>query len=227
MTTPAPSTFARHIRVTALGTLGTGADRFSYGFNLNAVAGTSELDPGVCATIAGYIKVMHVANLTQIAPAAVLREVKFATVGPDGQYVAEAVVISTGAGAGNGSDPSGFILPQSALAVSLTTARPGASGRGRFYLPMPTLSAAPSIGFQTNATDTANVLTNVQTMLQAVNDTPGFEAAHGTAAQVVVASTKGFNTPVTGVRIGRVIDTIRSRRNALSENYTTTVPVNP
>jgi hypothetical protein len=52
-----------------------------------------------------------------------------------------------------------------------------------------------------------------------VNNQPGFDQ-NGNV--VVVASTFGALTPVTAVSIGRVLDTMRSRRNALQEAYQST-----
>ena len=55
-----------------------------------------------------------------------------------------------------------------------------------------------------------------------MNNRPGVDFSD---VVVVIASTKGTNSPVTAVRVGRVPDTIRSRRTALPEGYGTAAPV--
>jgi len=60
------------------------------------------------------------------------------------------------------------------------------------------------------------------TLLTSLNNTPGIDVS---GLQVVVASTKGFNTPVTGVRVGRVVDTMRSRRRQLPETFDPPTPI--
>jgi len=65
--------------------------------------------------------------------------------------------------------------------------------------------------------DVNTIRARAATMLSDINNAPGYDS--GGAPTVVVASTKGYNTPVTGVRVGRVMDTIRSRRRQLSESY--------
>jgi hypothetical protein len=46
-----------------------------------------------------------------------------------------------------------------------------------------------------------------------------------TGQRVVVVSSKGYNSEVTGVRVGRVLDTMRSRRRSLPETYDPVTPV--
>jgi hypothetical protein len=64
---------------------------------------------------------------------------------------------------------------------------------------------------------------SAQTLLNALNNNPQLDVAYN--ARVVVASTKGFNTPVTSVRVGRVVDVIRSRRSSIPEAYTAPLAV--
>jgi hypothetical protein len=105
---------------------------------------------------------------------------------------------------------TGHLPPQCALAVSLNGVSRFSNERGRFYLPSPAVTAgtAGDIGAGT-ATDISN---SAASFLSAVNTAMG-------GPKCAVASTKGTLTIVTSVRVGRVIDTIRSRRASLDEKY--------
>lgn len=104
---------------------------------------------------------------------------------------------------------AGANLPlQAALVVSLVTNRPGPTGKGRFFIPMgrKDLEADGRIStVEQNATAIRAAL-----FVQRVGDAVG---------DVVVASSKGYLSPVTAVRVGRVVDTMRSRRRDQVEDY--------
>lgn len=218
--------FATHLRITALGTLGASDERFSYGINTTldpgqaaGLGGDGSTVPAPLAAAADVVKQFHTRVSTRIASVAVLRSVKFAVIGPDGKYVGDAVEAPVTAGEGGVNDGSGLVLPQNALAVSLLTDDRGPRKRGRFYIPMPVIDVQPSNGFTMAvawSNGVADSAAQLLTDLQAVPDL---------SIQPVIASTYGYNTPVTGVRVGRVVDTIRSRRNRLVELYSTVRPV--
>lgn len=141
---------------------------------------------------------------------------KLNLIGPDGRYVNERTTVlreltpGQSRGAGNSVDHP----PQISLAVTLNTdARRGLASRGRFYLP------GPSVPLDQNGQiplATANVIRDrAVAMLDAINRAvPGY--------QVVIASDVGQGAfrRVESVRVGRVLDTIRSRRNKFAESYT-------
>lgn len=214
--------FANHLRVSISGELraygaGGGAiEQFSLRVNMSdpGVTGSASFDQGRFDDIVQDCIAFWQRPASLIHPAAVMTQVKFAQIGPDGKYRSEPFVAGPVTG-GYGS-AAGHTLPlQTALAVSLVTARRGATGRGRFYLPIPTVT------LENDATITAanaeSVRGSVVTWLNALNNVPGFD---GVAPKVVVASSKGYNSDVTGVRVGQVLDTIQSRRQALAEQYT-------
>lgn len=115
----------------------------------------------------------------------------------------------------------GTILPiQTALAVSLMTPRAGATGRGRIFLPFihrPVQAGA----FTLQDVHTQSVADGVRALIVAIN---GFGAGGDFGPFVTVASSKGYETRVTGVRVGNVLDTMRSRRNGLREGYAVSAP---
>lgn len=114
-----------------------------------------------------------------------------------------------------GSGPSSTVYPLStALCVSLTTNRDGPTGKGRFYLPMPAM--ALSGDFRISEANATEVATAAKNFIAAIN---GSVIAPGPEDDVVVSSSKGYNSLVTGVRVGRVPDTMRSRRSAQLEGW--------
>lgn len=206
--------YAPHRRLTLSGTLGAASEEaFSFGIALDENLFTAGDDQVVFDDIVAESQAFFSSPLLYVSPFARLRMVKLAKIGADGKYTADPLFVDTLNRAGGGST-SGTHPFQCSLAVSLVTARRGSSGRGRFYLPMPTLSVADSglIPFL----QAQEVATTVAGWIDAVADRPGIDSPEPT---VVVASSKGFLSPVTAVRVGRVIDTIRSRRRALSEAY--------
>lgn len=101
--------------------------------------------------------------------------------------------------------------PQLAVCVSLITPRRGATGKGRLFLPMPGL--VPSLlDRRLSAQDAGQIAGNMRNLVSDLNGLLGF-------GSVSVVSSKGFVSPVTEVKVGRTVDTIRSRRNRLPEDY--------
>lgn len=110
-----------------------------------------------------------------------------------------------------------IVPPQVALAFTLdTSVRRGRASHGRFYLPMPGIAAEPATGALAASTTNAYA-TQARTMLNAI------VVALGLPYRPVVTSKLGLGEErnVTGIRVGRVLDTIRSRRTSLPEDYAT------
>jgi hypothetical protein len=119
--------------------------------------------------------------------------------------------------------------PQVALCVStVTAARRGYSAKGRFYLPAPTADLAddwrlPQAHASTYA-GLASTFVKVLRLREAVLPPPAPELP-GVWLPCIVSPHKNGTGPggtvhaITGVRVGRVLDTIRSRRTSLVEDY--------
>ena len=232
--------YARHVKITMSGRIGNPvADRFSMSVAMSEVAAnilspwddTTDYAVGLkndCVAFFGR------AN-TRIANTAVLDTVKVAFIGPNplagvvdakgkkggpGIYERDAIIFSVNQpGQVAAANPP---IPQVSLAVSLNTDRRGPSGKGRFFLPQPAVGINPADGFRMSATDAAAINGSVEEFVEALNNQPGIDWQD---AQVVVASTKGYNTPVTSVRTGRRLDIVCSRANRISENYSPTLDV--
>ncbi len=108
---------------------------------------------------------------------------------------------------------------QVALAVSLTTGYSrGPAHRGRYYLPLPSVPLTPD-----GVLDPVYVNMikgSTKTFLEAVADVPGIDAPNSLTPTVM--SRKAGNPmhrAITGIDVGRVLDTQRRRRRSLKELY--------
>lgn len=156
---------------------------------------------------------------TAISSGARLRWIKLNQIGEDGRYTELNTVqydydtpYPIGANTAR-------VAPQVSLAITLRTAASrGLASRGRFYIPLPA-RALETTGLlsPTAQGDYAEAATDY---LDALN-------AALTPWRVSVMSEVGDGAvrPVTYVQVGRVLDTIRSRRNAFTENYVSGDPL--
>ncbi len=129
-----------------------------------------------------------------------------------GAYSQRESVTAPVAGAGGGLNRPFQI----SSVVTLVTPRAGASGRGRMYTPMPVDGL--SADGQASASQTLARAQKMAAFLAQVNSIMEVGPPTG---YVAVASSAGFLSEVTSVRVGSVLDTQRRRRNALVEAYQT------
>lgn len=110
---------------------------------------------------------------------------------------------------------------QCSVVMGLSTAQArGRASKGRMYLP-PQAQSINADG-RMSATDRDGILQNFAQLIRDINNWPGIDALTGLNLAVhVVSSIDGTHRPVTAVRAGRVIDTHRSRRTSLTEDYGT------
>lgn len=166
------------------------------------------------------VSAFHQAPGTSVHPNCLLTFLKMNVVGTDGRYI-EAVtheyVYPTPLPGGG----SGQMHPtQVALAISLTTGLSrGPAHRGRFYLPMPVMLVSTADGRIAGAT-AALCAAAAANFIVALADEPGLDTGGGMRVCVMSRKTGAAATHVvTGVEVGRVLDTQRRRRNALDEDY--------
>lgn len=200
------------LRLVASGTIFT-AETWSFGMSLvpdfDGTPDVYETVPqGILDALADYIDGGAISSEVR------LTTVKLNLIGPNGRYVNQGETVlheypTPGvAGGGTPRFPS-----QVSLVVSLRTdKRRGLAHAGRFYSPGPSL-AITNDG-RVSAADIDIQVGNVTTLLNAIN-----AAVDG--YQVGVASDVGGGRfeRVTSARIGRVLDTMRSRRTSLDEAY--------
>lgn len=112
-----------------------------------------------------------------------------------------------------GTNAAGVGMPtQISVVASLGTTRAGATGKGRIFLPWTGHNLQSDL--RLSVADAQSIANAVQLLVTNLN-------AIALLGTVSVVSSKGYATPVTSVRVGRVIDTQRSRRNARDESYVT------
>jgi hypothetical protein len=204
-----------HKRVTFEGVFGTIAapiEQWSFRLNLNTDSPGTGTVPTALATLASAYT-SHVRQHTTAL--ARLTRVKYAEIGADGAYTSDPVLLDVDIPGTNVSTPN---MPlQIALSISLNTALRGPTRRGRIFLPAPGFGTLTASGLIVNTAAQA-IATGMKNFLDAINAEPQL-------GRVVIASSAGYLTNVTGVRVGVVPDTIRSRREKLSEAYGATLAV--
>lgn len=140
---------------------------------------------------------------------------KLNRIGPDGKY-ADPETVETILGSPIPGAGSALIPAQLACAVTLQTAVPrGRGSKGRFYLPV--LNTFSSVGADGRMTSTqADQLAGACAyLINEINDEYAGVARVGVASNIGA----GIFRPAVTVRVGRVPDTIRSRRSSLPEAW--------
>lgn len=149
-----------------------------------------------------------------ISSAVSLEWVKLARIGTDGLYTEDPLLFDfntpvTGTLSSNQ-------VPQQSVVVSLrTNERRGLAKSGRIYLPVSGLAGADGTMNLQTVQGIADASAELFSDINALNITSA-----GTAAVVVASNVReGATNTVYEVRVGNVIDTQRSRRNAFVETY--------
>lgn len=157
-----------------------------------------------------------VSNPNALVPSGVnLGWVKMALIGTDGKYMLEPIEEQRNT---NGANAFSY-LPQGALVNTLMSDVWKDPGRyNRFYLPCTLTGAAGA--YQLSGTQQNNYADALRDFVEGLNavDTSGV-GTDNTVVGVVSNTRSGSTRGVIGVRVGRVIDTQRRRRNSLTEAY--------
>jgi hypothetical protein len=212
---PKPS----HTRLTWKGVFGTSsAPAEEWQFSLSTTYDPTALSTQARTALADALKLTYTTKLAGVLhQGIVMTSAEFRRYAPgglepratDGSFSGQGFsTVSAGVAGGLGGV---LYPPQVALVVSLVTPRPGATGKGRFYLPIGGHAITVDSGFilpQQNADILADA---VRDFLNTVSTDIG--------APLVVVSSMGYTSPVTGMKIGRVLDTHRSRRARMKEAY--------
>lgn len=165
----------------------------------------------------------HQRAVSNIGSGAKMNFVKFNKIGLDGKYVNQGATHVRFINPPIAGAIGGNISNQIALCVTLTTdVQRGPASKGRFYLPAPVI-AIDDTG-RISAAKANEIMASVRTLLEDLSDSPGLDS--DVTPDVVVMSRKPGAPAaryVTGLRIGRVLDTQRRRRNNMDEAYVTDV----
>ena len=110
------------------------------------------------------------------------------------------------------------VPPNLSLCVTLTTAsKRGIASKGRIFLPPLNIGFEPATG-RIMTSEVNNAVASMKSFLQAINN-PGGIVGTSDAPRVVVLGRGGVVKPVTGLKIGNVMDTQRRRRKSMKEVY--------
>lgn len=165
--------------------------------------------------ISNAVSAFHTAINSQISSLAKLSFVKFNAIDVDGHFVSQATNQTVLADIPGGIVQTSPNFPnQIAWAVTTTTGfTRGLAHKGRFYIPLPT--GAPAADGLMSANAASQLKGTANTLLTALN-------AVSTGLKVAVFSRK-LNAPthrlITGIAVGRALDTQRRRRRKLLELY--------
>jgi len=221
------------LHITCNGQLGTGGgageEIFSFGFRASGLPGfdaQGALEGLDMTAIADLIGAWFVSAGMHLHNHARLLSVKIAAIGTTGLYLegADPREVMPTLGPLGGADAAVRYPNQVAFCVSTRSATSiGRATKGRFYLPLPAdginmngkVDAARASG---RASLTAAMFTSLNTLL---------ESGSGDDSNLVIMSAVGTGRTlgITKVRCGVVLDTMRSRRNALTEDYSADVAV--
>lgn len=171
--------------------------------------------PDVIENISETLSTWYRDPNTRISSSATLKWVKVAFIGEDGLYFREPVVYDYSAPIAGGR--VGAVPAQLALAVSFLSSKMRAPGKdARIYLPMPNLSPEADGGI--SSSEAGNIGANFAAVIRAIE--LHLQQTSEDAPQMIVASQKTeSHNVVQTVRVGRLIDTQRRRRNKMSEEY--------
>jgi hypothetical protein len=192
-----------------------GGDDWSCGLRIAPTGGTAiAYSDAMLTACAAAVAAFHANG--ELSPRALLQFTKLNVIGTDGRYTEEVTHEHVHANVGGGGLDTRTPPNQVALAISLTTGvSRGPAHRGRFYMPLPAIQVASDGLIPTDARDV--VVIAAQGFLASLN------AAQPAGQSVAVMSRKlgsAAHRPVTGIQVGRVLDTQRRRRNKLAESYT-------
>lgn len=221
---PAP----RHLRLIwsgKLGAAGAEVEEFSFGLSANVRV------PGINGTIAEMDTLLAALEtptnglMAGLTNSVRLTNIRAAMIDDDGKTMRTASgqyfqADKTTLLIGSSSTPVPF---QMALAVTTLSAFDHVTGRGRFFLPCPSLGSIESDGTMTDATRAAH-LTRAQTFVNAVNSAltgkswgPVVVASGGSAAKGINAE----NRVVTAVKVGQRYDVQQRRAENVADDGAT------
>jgi hypothetical protein len=219
-----------HIRITVAGSM-TGQvptpEIFSFGFVLADPTGDPTIglpSPAECDQVEALVRAMFTRPATAISNQAALRQITIASVGtsgkvnvqPDGSYLQKKYVYGPTTVTGGGG---ALAYPyQVANVVTLSSSASSGAKLGRIFLPSPTVPVGNDGTYPAAAA--SDCLNSVKTCFQAINALPMSVVVAVASGGSVPKGLPARNYPVVQLRVGRVLDTMRSRRNQLAEAYT-------
>jgi hypothetical protein len=193
-----------------------GGETWSNGFRMRKkTAGVVDNGTALLVGIGAALVDAHQRPLSRISNSAKLSFVKVNAIAVNGKYrdgagTNQAIYADVAGGGGTQMYPN-----QVALAIGLTTGfSRGPAHKGRFYVPLPNTGVDPADGLITDQEATVikgsfNVLLTALNTVNSDYEVAVFSRKLGSAG----------NRKVTGIQVGRALDTQRRRRRNLKETY--------
>lgn len=218
-----------HALVSVIGSGSSSLETWSFGLRLvPASVGPQALADQLKPIVAAWFGAAGMAFSSEVK----LTEIKVANIEEDGHYPPDGVAASSfvvpplaGTYAVGGAQQ--YLLPQSSLAITLTTAKPrGFASKGRIYLPP---QGIVLVAGQLQISHAQGFADQVRTLVQNINSAPlagnvavmskgkGEFTVNSAGKKIWTFPHVGTHELVTGVRCGRVIDTQRRRRRSIPE----------
>lgn len=209
------------LRMVVSGTL-YGNETFSWSLSLRPNFPSNPAPTVVPPDLITALSTFHNSASSQIGAAATMTLVKLNEIGTDGRYVSSTDTVQHEFDPGIAGTGASDMPPQSALVVTLRTAqRRGLANTGRFYLPF--LSAGVGADGRVLAGGALGIAANVTTLLNSIKTALGDEWLPAVVSDIGAGA---MNT-ITHVEVGRVVDTVRSRRSSLDEDRQVGAPLAP
>lgn len=154
-----------------------------------------------------------------ISQAAQLTSIKLNRIGTDGRYMDPDAIESTFTPVAGGST----VLPPAQLSLAATlrgTAPRALAGKGRMYFPPSVICTDVTSDGRVSATNATNYARGVRELILTVKQAYDYYNL-GSAVGIASETRGGAFQVVDYITVGRTIDTIRSRRNKVPEDFVT------
>lgn len=149
-----------------------------------------------------------------------LTECRFAVMSDAGPQNGETVIKTPAEVNSSQGQINPYVPWQNSVVVTLLADGRGRGHRGRWFLPPQQLTIENGLGTMTAAHQNG-IADATKTFIEALNNHPGLDT-QGTSGNVCIIGRtppEGTRELVDKIRVGRVVDTMRSRRKSLDESY--------
>lgn len=204
---------APFLRLVAVGSL-PGGEQWTWSLSFIENFGPSTAPTEVPADVITAVQTFHQSSAVALGSGVTLDAIKLNEIGVDGRYTNSSATVEHFFDPPEGAAGTIQLPPQCATAVSLLTGKTrGLAHRGRFYVPR--LGRTVGTDGRLTTSDQSDLLTAAAAMVGSLNTALGPDYVCG----VVSDRRTGAQQVVTELAVGRVVDTIRSRRRKLVEDY--------
>jgi hypothetical protein len=207
-------------RLVVIGTLYAVED-FNFSLSIVPLGGgsMSAVTQALCDDVTAHVASWFGTSAGPVGPGistrAAMVSAKLNRIDTDGRYM-DAVAVETVLGTPIVGAVASNQPAQVSAAITLQTAiARGRGSKGRFYLPMPSQMSSLGTDGRITVAQALQMAEACAYLIREINSEYAGTAAVGVASNAGA----GIHAAATEVRVGRVPDTIRSRRSSLAEDY--------